>query len=38
MAFEEVAKGGRNMSSMTTPITVLGEPNEVDVKKAMVFL
>ena len=33
-AFRIVSKGGRNMSSMITPITLLGDPTKVDVDLA----
>ena len=36
MIFEKVSKAGKNLSSMTTPITVLAEENEVDVRKAAI--
>ena len=36
MIFENVAKAGKNLSSMTTPVTVLSEGNEVDIKEAAI--
>ena len=33
MIFENVAKAGKKLSSMTTPITVFGEKDEVDVEE-----
>ena len=33
--FETVSKAGRNMSSMTTPITLLANQNSVDIERAV---
>ena len=32
--FETVSRAGRNMSSLTTPVTLLANENSVDVEKA----
>ena len=34
--FNAVSDAGRNLSSMTTPVTIVGEENEIDVKKAAI--
>ena len=36
MIFENVAKAGKNLTSMKTPITVLSEGHEVDIKEAAI--
>ena len=34
--FKAVSDAGRNLSSMTTPVTIVGEENEIDVEKAAI--
>ena len=36
MIFENVVKAGKTLSYMTTPVTVLSEGNEVDIKEAAI--
>ena len=34
--FKAVSDAGRNLSSMTTPVTIVGEESKIDVEKATI--